>query len=64
MDVTRRTLIKGALGAAGAATAGGLSTGAAAADSSRRGEGTTLDRTIVRGTPGAGGYAVPHLRRR
>ncbi len=57
MEFTRRTLLKGALGAAGVAGVGGLGTGTAAAGVPRSGAGTTLERTIVRGTPGAGGYA-------
>ena len=67
MEFTRRTFLKGAIGAAGVAGVGGLSTGTAAADGGHSGhdghggwpdgEGTTLDRTIVRGPAGAGGYA-------
>ena len=67
MEFTRRTFLKGAIGAAGVAGVGGLSTGTAAADGGHGrydghggwpdGEGTTLDRTIVRGPKGAGGYA-------
>ena len=66
MEFTRRTFLKGAIGAAGAAGVGGLTTGTAAADGGHGGnnghggwpdgDGTTLDRTIVRGPQGAGGY--------
>jgi metallophosphoesterase (TIGR03767 family) len=56
MKFTRRTLLKGALGAAGAAGVGGLPVGSADADAPF-GAGTTLSRTLVRGTPGTGGYA-------
>jgi metallophosphoesterase (TIGR03767 family) len=57
MEITRRTLLKGALGAAGVAGVGGLSGGVADAAVRPRGWGTTLERTLVRGTPGVGGYA-------
>jgi metallophosphoesterase (TIGR03767 family) len=57
MEITRRTLLKGALGAAGVAGMGGLSGGVADAAARPRGWGTTLERTLVRGTPGVGGYA-------
>ncbi len=57
MEITRRTLLKGALGAAGVAGVGGLSGGVADASVRRRGSGTTLEHTLVRGAPGAGGYA-------
>jgi metallophosphoesterase (TIGR03767 family) len=57
MEITRRTLLKGALGAAGVAGMGGLSTGEADASVRPRGWGTTLERTLVRGTAGVGGYA-------
>lgn len=57
MEITRRTLLKGALGAAGVAGTGGLSGGVADASVRPRGWGTTLERTLVRGAPGAGGYA-------
>ncbi len=57
MELTRRTLLKGTLGAAGTAWIGGLSSGTADAAVPRRGEGTTLEHTIVRGAPGPGGYA-------
>jgi metallophosphoesterase (TIGR03767 family) len=56
MDITRRTLLKGALGAAGVAGMGGFP-GVADAAVLPRGWGTTLERTLVRGTPGVGGYA-------
>jgi len=56
MEITRRTLLKGALGAAGVAGVGGLSGGVADASVRRRGSGTTLEHTLVRGAPGAGGY--------
>jgi len=62
MELSRRTLLKGALGAAGVAGVGGLTTGSASAASAastaeRIAAGTTLARTFVRGVPGAGGYA-------
>ena len=61
MEFTRRTFLKGAVGAAGVAGAGGLTAGTAHADGGHGGwpdgDGTTLDRTIVRGTSGTGGYA-------
>ena len=56
MDVTRRTLLKGALGAAGVAAVSGLPVRPAWAAPSSGGAGTTLERTIVKGAPGAGGY--------
>jgi metallophosphoesterase (TIGR03767 family) len=56
VELSRRTLLKGALGAAGVAGVGGLSVGPADAGQPF-GAGTTLARTLVRGTPGAGGYA-------
>jgi metallophosphoesterase (TIGR03767 family) len=56
MDVTRRTLLKGALGAAGVAAVSGLPVRPAWAAPPSGGAGTTLERTIVKGTPGAGGY--------
>jgi metallophosphoesterase (TIGR03767 family) len=71
MELNRRDLLRagGALGAF--AVAGGLSAGAAAADPLRgNGEHTTLDRTLLLGPPGAGGYrpivpgrGEPHLVR-
>ncbi len=71
MPFTRRTLLKGALGAAAVAGAGGWTSGTAEAVTAVFGAGTTLERTVVRGTPGAGGYAAltyadgePYLQRR
>ncbi len=61
MELSRRTLLKGALGAAGVAGVTGLGAGSAeAAATSTAGRiraATTLARTFTRGTPGAGGYA-------
>jgi metallophosphoesterase (TIGR03767 family) len=60
MTVTRRAVLRGALGAAGVSLAAGLagaSTRRAYALPTPSGAGTTLERTIVRGTPGVGGYA-------
>ena len=57
MEFTRRTLFKGALGATGIVAVDGLSARGAAADGPSAGTGTTLERTLVRGTPGVGGYA-------
>jgi len=60
VGLTRRTILSGALGAAGFTAAGALdpsSAGAAAAGNPPAGSGTTLARTIVRGPAGAGGYA-------
>jgi metallophosphoesterase (TIGR03767 family) len=54
--ITRRTLLKGAIGAAGAAGVGGISAGPAAGVVAPRGKGTTLARTLVRGAAGPGGY--------
>jgi metallophosphoesterase (TIGR03767 family) len=67
---TRRTILSGALGAAGitvagaldplfprAASAGSWSAGPGFAGPGFAGSGTTLARTIVRGPAGAGGYA-------
>ena len=59
MGLTRRTILRGALGAAGFTVAGAVdpvSQQAASAGVSS-GAGTTLARTIVRGAAGAGGYA-------
>ncbi len=63
MEFSRRTLFKGALGAAGVAGVGAGQTGTADAAAPSTPPvpfcrtGTTLERTIVRGTPGTGGYA-------
>ncbi|GID93184.1 TIGR03767 family metallophosphoesterase [Amorphoplanes digitatis] len=59
MGLTRRSILGGALGAAGLTVAGTLDPYAAppASAGARRGAGTTLARTIVRGPAGAGGYA-------
>jgi len=59
MRVSRRTILKGALGAAGVGLVAGLDgvTRRAYALPTPSGAGTTLAQTIVRGTPGAGGYA-------
>src|SRR5262249_35635305 len=59
MQVSRRTILKGALGAAGLGVAGGfvgLATRQAYALPTPSGAGTTLAQTIIRGAPGAGGY--------
>lgn len=71
MKLTRRTLLQGAIGAAGVTAAGGLSAGPVAASAPSGGAATTLRRTLVRGRPGAGGYAPirhaagePYLLRR
>ncbi|MEU7904879.1 TIGR03767 family metallophosphoesterase [Actinoplanes sp. NPDC049118] len=57
MGITRRTILGGALGAAGFTVAGALDPFSEPAASAGRGAGTTLARTIVRGPAGAGGYA-------
>ncbi len=60
MPVTRRAVLRGALGAAGLSVATGLTdalTGRAYGMPAHSGAGTTLRQTIVRGAPGAGGYA-------
>jgi metallophosphoesterase (TIGR03767 family) len=58
MDFSRRTFLKGAMGAAGVATVDGLVPRWAYALPSPTGSGTTLDQTIVRGLPGTGGYVA------
>jgi metallophosphoesterase (TIGR03767 family) len=58
--ITRRTVLKGALGAAGITLTGALeqlTAGGAFGLPGASGAGTTLERTIVRGTAGSGGYA-------
>src|SRR6266700_3657260 len=57
MQLSRRTLLKGAAGVAGVGGVGGVGTGVAAAAGLPFGAGTTLRRTIVRGAAGAGGYS-------
>src|SRR5690242_2210459 len=58
MPVTRRAVLRGALGVAGASVAAGLAgSGRAYALPKPSGAGTTLEQTIVRGAAGAGGYA-------
>jgi metallophosphoesterase (TIGR03767 family) len=60
VSVTRRAVLRGALGAAGITLAAGLDralTRRAYALPTPTGTGTTLAQTIVRGVPGAGGYA-------
>jgi metallophosphoesterase (TIGR03767 family) len=61
MDLTRRGLLRTGLLAASAAAAGARTVlGSAPAWSAprpRAAAGTTLERTLLRGTPGAGGYA-------
>jgi metallophosphoesterase (TIGR03767 family) len=59
VGVTRRTILNGALGAAGITAAGALDpfSPRAASAGVGSGAGTTLARTIVRGPAGAGGYA-------
>lgn len=56
MKFTRRTLLKGAAGAAGIVAVDGFSAGPVAAASLSGRAATTLRRTLVRGAPGAGGY--------
>ncbi|HEY0637183.1 MAG TPA: TIGR03767 family metallophosphoesterase [Pseudonocardiaceae bacterium] len=61
MELSRRDALRaGAVGAAAAATGlagfGGLIGTAVAGPGERHGHGTTLDRTLLLGTPGAGGY--------
>ena len=58
MDLTRRTVLKGMTGAAGLTALGGIDPRWAQAVPAPGIAGTTLERTIVRGTPGAGGYAA------
>jgi len=62
VGVTRRTILNGALGAAGFTVAGALDPfsqrpASAGGSGGGSGAGTTLARTIVRGLAGAGGYA-------
>jgi hypothetical protein len=57
MKVTRRTLLKGALGAAGAAALDVSSAGPGSAAAPQGSAATTLAHTLVRGAPGVGGYA-------
>jgi metallophosphoesterase (TIGR03767 family) len=79
MKLTRRTLLQGAIGAAGVTAVGGVSAGSAAATTPSGGSATlrsggaatTLRRTVLRGAPGPGGYAPltlgagePYLLRR
>jgi hypothetical protein len=71
MKFTRRTLLQGAIGAAGVTAVGGLSAGPAAATTPSGGVATTLRRTFLRGAPGVGGFAPlalgggePYLLRR
>ena len=71
MKFTRRTLLKGAAGVAGAAAADGFSAETVVAAPPSGGAGTTLGRTLARGAPGVGGYAPitfaagePYLLRR
>jgi len=71
MKFTRRTLIKGAAGVAGAAAVEGFSAETVVAAPPSGVGGTTLGRTLVRGAPGVGGYAPitfaagePYLLRR
>lgn len=71
MTFTRRTLIKGAAGAAGVAAVDVFSAGPVAASVPAGGDATTLRRTLVRGPGAAGGYASitlaagePYLLRR
>jgi metallophosphoesterase (TIGR03767 family) len=72
MELSRRHLLEGMLGTAGAAALSGLGPFAPPAVGLPRPStaGTTLDEVIVRGAPGAGGYAAlttapgePHLFR-
>ena len=71
MKFARRTLLKGALGTAGVVAVDGFSAGPVAAAVPSGRAATTLARTLVRGAPGAGGYAPitlapgePYLLRR
>jgi metallophosphoesterase (TIGR03767 family) len=60
MDLTRRGFLEGLLASAGAVAltgVDGIPSAQAHAPPPRRGSGTTLERVIIRGTPGAGGYA-------
>jgi len=60
VPITRRTMLKGVLGAAGITAAGGweqFAADPAFALPPPSACGTTLERTIVRGAPGPGGYA-------
>src|SRR6476660_1185440 len=70
MDISRRTVLKGALGAAGIAALEATPGWPAAAAAPSPTSLTTVDHTILRGTPGAGGYVPlvtgpgePHLFR-
>jgi len=71
MKFTRRTLLKGAAGAAGVVAVEGFSAGPVSAAAPTGRAATTLGRTLVRGAPGTGGYAPitfaagePYLLRR
>src|SRR5437764_4099793 len=60
VPITRRAMLTGTLGAAagvGVGVASGLHGSAASALPGPSARGTTLDRTIVRGAAGTGGYA-------
>lgn len=70
MEISRRTVLKSALGAAGIAAIDGLPVWPAAAKPPSPAALTTVGHTILRGTPGAGGYVPlvsgagePHLFR-
>jgi len=71
MKFTRRTLLKGAAGAAGVIAVEGISAGPVAAAGPLGAAATTLAGTLLRGTPRAGGYSLltpadgePYLLRR
>ena len=70
MDISRRSVLKGALGVAGIAALDATTAWSAAAAPPNPAALTTVDHTILRGTPGAGGYVPlvtgpgePHLFR-
>ena len=58
MELTRRTVLKGMVGAAGLTALGGFDPRWASALPGPSPAGTTLEHTIVRGSAGAGGYAA------
>jgi len=64
MKFTRRTLLKGAAGAAGVVAVDGFSAGPVAAASLSGRAATTLRRTLVRGAPGAWRIYTYHPCRR
>src|SRR5712692_3008913 len=56
MSFMRRSLLKGAAGLAAVVGLDALSTGFATAEELSDGDATTLERTLLAGTPGRGGY--------